>query len=100
MKKYEYKFVQFPKEIGFDFKKKISESEKQWNQLGKEGWMFCKEGNGVIIFVREAEWRIYEIAKISICSGTLVEYSVFGKNYEERSRYNNVLNFALSVIYK
>ncbi len=28
-KKFEYKFVQFPKEIGFDYKKKIIESEKQ-----------------------------------------------------------------------
>ncbi len=55
MKRFEYKFVQFPKEIGFDYKKKIIESEKQWNQLGSEGWMFCKEGNGVIIFMREIE---------------------------------------------
>lgn len=29
MNKFEYKFVQFPKEIVFDYKKKIIESEKQ-----------------------------------------------------------------------
>lgn len=55
MKKFEYKFVQFPKQLGFDYEKKVRESEKEWNKLGQDGWQFCKEGNGVIIFIREIE---------------------------------------------
>lgn len=55
MKKYEYKFVQFPKHFGLDYEKKIREIEVEWNKLGTEGWKFCKEGNGVIIFIKEIE---------------------------------------------
>ena len=31
MKKYEYKFVRFPAQIGFDFEKKMKTLEEQWN---------------------------------------------------------------------
>lgn len=53
MKKYEYKFVKEGIKIGFDTNKKIEEAENEWNELGKQGWKFCKEGSGVMIFIRE-----------------------------------------------
>lgn len=53
MTKYEYKFIKKISKIGFDTDKKIKDSEREWNELGKEGWKFCKEGNGVMIFIRE-----------------------------------------------
>lgn len=53
MKKYEYKFMKFSSKLGFDFDNKCDELERQWNELGNQGWMFCKEGNGFIIFIRE-----------------------------------------------
>lgn len=55
MRVFEYKFVRFPNQIGLNFDKKVLELERQWNQLGEEGWMFCKEADGVCIFVREKE---------------------------------------------
>jgi len=53
MKKYEYKFVKAEVKLGFAQNKKIEETEREWNALGNEGWKFCKEGNGVMIFMRE-----------------------------------------------
>ncbi len=50
MKKYEYKFVKAEMKLGLDYSKKIKAAEAEWNQLGAEGWQFCKEGNGVLIF--------------------------------------------------
>ncbi len=59
MKKYEYKFVKVGMKLGFDYDKKIEEAERVWNELGKQGWKFCKEGNGAIIFIREIDEQIY-----------------------------------------
>lgn len=53
MKKYEYKFVKQDAKLEFVQNKKIEDAEKEWNILGNEGWQFCKEGTGVIIFMRE-----------------------------------------------
>lgn len=53
MKKYEYKFVRKEIKFGFDANKKIEEAENEWNELGNQGWKFCKEGDGVMIFIRE-----------------------------------------------
>lgn len=53
MKEYEYKFVKFNFELGFNYDKKVIELEEQWNELGKQGWKFCRDGNGFSIFVRE-----------------------------------------------
>ncbi len=55
MKKYEYKFIKSEVKLGLDFNKKIRDEETEWNRLGAEGWRFCKEGNGVLIFIRETE---------------------------------------------
>ena len=55
MKKYEYKIIEIKGKMGLDFSKKVEEMEKQWNELGMEGWKFCTWGNGVVIFVREAD---------------------------------------------
>jgi hypothetical protein len=55
MKKYEYKFVKEGFKFAFDFDKRIEEVEHQWNELGKQGWKFCKEVNGVMIFIREID---------------------------------------------
>lgn len=55
MKKYEYKFVKVGMKLGFDNNKKVEEAEKEWSDLGKQGWKFCKEGSGVIIFIREID---------------------------------------------
>jgi len=55
MKKYEYKFVKEGVKFGFDTNKKIEEAESQWNGLGEQGWKFCKEGSGVMIFIREID---------------------------------------------
>lgn len=53
MKKYEYKFLEQRSKLGFDQSKKVEAAEKEWNELGAEGWRFCKEGSGVMIFMRE-----------------------------------------------
>lgn len=55
MKKFEYKFVKEDVKIGFSQTKKLVDVEKEWNELGKDGWQFCKEGNGCIIFMREGQ---------------------------------------------
>lgn len=55
MKKYEYKFVRSKPMIGIDYDKKVQNSETEWNELGKKGWKFCKEGNKVNIFIRVIE---------------------------------------------
>lgn len=55
MKKFEYKFVPFPNRIFSTQEEKLKTSESQWNKLGNEGWEFCKEGNGCIIFKRELD---------------------------------------------
>ena len=53
MKKYEYKFVKQEVKLGFVQNKKVEDVEKEWNELGKDGWRFCREGTGVMIFIRE-----------------------------------------------
>ena len=53
MKKYEYKFVEHENKLGFNYEKKVLELEKTWNELGEQGWKFCKDGNGFTIFMRE-----------------------------------------------
>ena len=40
MKKYEYKFVEVKGKIGLDFSKKVSDTEKQWNERGMDGGRF------------------------------------------------------------
>ena len=34
MKQYEYKFIRSKMKIGFDYDKKITETEAEWNKLG------------------------------------------------------------------
>jgi hypothetical protein len=55
MKKYEYKFLVSKTKLGFDFEKKCASLEKEWNELGQQGWKFCSWGNGVAIFMREID---------------------------------------------
>lgn len=55
MKKYEYKFFTQKSAIGFDFDKKVKNIEEEWNKLGSQGWKFCKEGFGCIVFMREID---------------------------------------------
>lgn len=55
MKKFEYKFVKQEAKLGFAQQKKIEDAEREWNDLGRQGWKFCQEDNGVIIFIREIE---------------------------------------------
>lgn len=50
---YAYKFVSFPVKLGFDYAKKVHALEQQWNELGQQGWKFCTQGNGFIVFMRE-----------------------------------------------
>lgn len=57
MKQYEYKFIRSKTKIGFDFDKKIAETEIEWNALGAEGWKFCTWANDAVVFVRETEVR-------------------------------------------
>lgn len=53
MKKYEYKFIAQRIVIGLDYEKKMKNAEAEWNELGRQGWKFCWEGNGCIVFIRE-----------------------------------------------
>ena len=53
IKRFEYKFVKKELKLGVLINKKVEDAEKEWNELGRDGWKFCKEGAGVIIFVRE-----------------------------------------------
>lgn len=39
--------------LGFDYGKKIAQVEKEWNDLGSEGWQFCYAGTSVLVFMRE-----------------------------------------------
>ena len=55
MKKYEYKFAQFTVPPGLDWNKKVKQLEDEWNALGREGWQFCMQGDGVLVFMREIE---------------------------------------------
>ena len=55
MKKYEYKFAQFKVSLGLDWNKKVKQLEEEWNKLGQEGWQFCMQGEGVLVFMREIE---------------------------------------------
>ena len=55
MKKYEYKFVSFKIPSGFDYEKKVKKLEFYWNELGMQGWKYCREGNGFTVFMRELE---------------------------------------------
>ena len=55
MKKYEYKFAPFKVPLGLDWNKKIKQLEAEWNGLGQEGWQFCMQGDGVLVFMREIE---------------------------------------------
>ena len=54
MKQYEYKFVRTKSRLGFDYDRKLQEAEREWNNLGREGWKFCTWANDVTIFIREA----------------------------------------------
>lgn len=42
-------------ELSFAFEKKIKKAEDEWNELGRQGWQYCKDGDGCIIFMREIE---------------------------------------------
>ena len=53
MKRFEYKFVEMKAPIGFDTGKKLRALEEGWNQLGREGWQFCMNGDGVLVCMRE-----------------------------------------------
>lgn len=53
MKKFEYKFVKNEAKLGFKMEKKIEDAQHEWNELGKDGWQFCKEGINYTIFMRE-----------------------------------------------
>lgn len=55
MKKYEYKFIKAELKLGFDYSKKIAETEAESNELGKQGWRFCSFGDGAVIFMREID---------------------------------------------
>lgn len=55
MKKYEYKFVKTKFKTGFDYDRKVSEMEKEWNDLGSEGWKFCTWANDVMVFIKEID---------------------------------------------
>ncbi len=53
MKQYEYKFVKFAIKPGFRYDEKVKQLERLWNELGKQGWRFCKDGYDFTIFMRE-----------------------------------------------
>ncbi len=55
MKKYEYKFANIKSPLGFDWEKKIQTIEEQWNELGREGWQFCMQSEGFLVFMREIQ---------------------------------------------
>ena len=55
MKQYEYKFIRSKMKLGFDYDKKITETEAEWNKLGAEGWKFCSWANEAVIFIRETD---------------------------------------------
>ena len=55
MKKYEYKFIMQKATVGLNFEKKVKDAEEEWNELGLQGWKFCKEGNGCMVFMREID---------------------------------------------
>lgn len=55
MKKYAYKIKRSRMKLGFDFDKKIAETENEWNQLGQQGWRFYTWGNDAVIFIKEIE---------------------------------------------
>jgi hypothetical protein len=55
MKQYEYKFIRSKMKISFDYDKKITETEAEWNKLGAEGWKFCSWANEAVIFIRETD---------------------------------------------
>ena len=55
MKQYEYKIADIRVSMGFDEKKKVREAEEQWNALGREGWQFCAQVNGGLVFMREIQ---------------------------------------------
>ncbi len=55
MKQYEYKIADIGVSMGFDEKKKVREAEEQWNALGREGWQFCAQVNGGLVFMREIQ---------------------------------------------
>ena len=35
--------------------KSMLQLEAEWNGLGQEGWQFCMQGDGVLVFMREIE---------------------------------------------
>ena len=55
MKQYEYKIADIRVSMRFDEKKKVREAEEQWNALGREGWQFCAQVNGGLVFMREIQ---------------------------------------------
>lgn len=53
LEKYEYKFIQQKIKLGSVQGKNKEEAEKEWNDLGKEGWRFCREDEfGRLVFIR------------------------------------------------
>ena len=55
MKKYEYKFIIDKPVVGLIFEQRVKAVEEEWNELGRQGWKFCKQDNGYIIFMREID---------------------------------------------
>lgn len=56
MKQYEYKVIRAKTKLGLDFDQKAADMEKEWNELGKDGWKFCafdRAANEAVIFMRE-----------------------------------------------
>ena len=61
MKNYEYKFVKTKIKIGFDFDKKVSEMENEWNEwqckelcvLGRNQLLFGKNQDMTILIEKE-----------------------------------------------
>ena len=53
MKQYEYKFARFKVPPDLNWDRKLNRLEEEWNELGREGWQFCMQGDGVLIFMRE-----------------------------------------------
>lgn len=50
MKKYAYKFVKMEKDFQLNMDKKIKAMEKEWNELGAQGWKFCTQVGDRAVF--------------------------------------------------
>ena len=54
LERYEYKFIKQESKLGIMQGKEIEVIEKEWNELGKNGWRFCMEDKfGRLIFMRK-----------------------------------------------